>query len=1036
MFPDDSLTDAQKAIFQDAADRWAEMIIGDLPDVGDIDDLQIQATAPAIDGAGGVLGQAGPTEFRADSGLPYAGIMQFDSADVAALEASGGFIDVVLHEMAHVIGLGTIWENLGLVTGLNGTDPRFEGANAVREHNVIFGDNDASVPVANTGGGGTFGGHWRESVYDNELMTGFLNDGVANPVSRVTVGQFEDLGYVVNYDAADAFTDPAGLLASVASNMPANAPRGFSLILSPEQAAAAWIDDYDPIAAAMPTATSTLAAAPAALASVNAASSSVPRPGDKFWTVDVYADAIVSGADFGMQVIDTVPEFTSSSLVSVSEGGSSVINVSATDHDIVSKKAFIGQQNLGIAVDDTVTSGTGYFMHFTAAPERFSVAFPAYSSTDFIVVQYDGSNWQFNTNDAWVDFTPDASDRLVASFDFADDDAGATHLNTAASVASWTGKVGMSGGDLAFTVNQWNGTYNNGEYSVSGTYFSFPEDETLIYSISGGDDQSHFAIDANNGHLTFVSAPDFDNPTDVDTDNVYRVQVTATDSFGNMASQTLDITVTKSADRIIVFSSTATATHMENAGAGALALDIDAGNVEDASDTLTYSLSGGADKSLFQIDPNSGELSFTSSPNFESPADADKDNVYDVVVSAVGSVTNSQAVAISITDANEAPTISHSGAVSIQEGEQMILNVNARDEDLMNKSVSLDSQGSGIAVDDSITSGTGYFMHFTTGTGRFQVDFAAASSKDFVVVQWNGSDWQYNTNSNWVTFTPNASDRLLAKFDFGNDAAGVQSLGTFDSIAGWAGAVGTDGGDLNFKINSWNGAYNNGEYSVDGSYYTIEQAEVLTYSISGGADHALFTIDPNNGELSLITAADFENPTDANGNNVYDVVVTAKDTAGHSVDQSIAVTVTDVANEGTPVYIGNQRMGIAVDDSLDSGIGYFMHFTSNASRFAVDFSSVSSIDFVVVRHNGTNWEYNTNSNWNVFTPEASDRLVASVDFGDDASGVTTLSTSDSVSDWTNGVGVDGGDIKFGVNTWNGSYNDGEYTVTGTHYLIK
>jgi hypothetical protein len=62
------------------------------------------------------------------------------------------------------------------------------------------------VPVENEqGGGGTRDSHWRESVFDNELMTGFLNAG-ANPLSVVTVESFADLGYVVDPTGADAYT--------------------------------------------------------------------------------------------------------------------------------------------------------------------------------------------------------------------------------------------------------------------------------------------------------------------------------------------------------------------------------------------------------------------------------------------------------------------------------------------------------------------------------------------------------------------------------------------------------------------------------------------------------------------------------------------------------------------------------------------------------------------------------------------------------------------------------------------------------------
>jgi hypothetical protein len=210
VFPDNTLTPAQQAVFEEAAARWSELIVADLPDVPYqgrvIDDLEIIATAPFLDGPGGLLGQAGPTALRPNGGLPYLGEMEFDSADVASMVANGSFANVIIHEMGHVIGLGTLWNFGGrnLVQGLGTNNPTYVGANAVREYGIIANISATSVPVENTGGEGTAGGHWRESVFGNELMTGYLNAGV-NPLSKITVGSLEDLGYSVNYAAADPY---------------------------------------------------------------------------------------------------------------------------------------------------------------------------------------------------------------------------------------------------------------------------------------------------------------------------------------------------------------------------------------------------------------------------------------------------------------------------------------------------------------------------------------------------------------------------------------------------------------------------------------------------------------------------------------------------------------------------------------------------------------------------------------------------------------------------------------------------------------
>lgn len=210
------LTASQQQIFERAAARWEQVITGDLPNAVyggvAVDDLLIDAQGAAIDGPGGVLGQAGPDAVRSGTILPYHGTMQFDSADLAAMEASGQLYEVILHEMGHVLGIGTIWQSLGLLSGAGTTDPRFLGARATAEYNAIFGTSGTSVPVEGLPSGpGSRDGHWRESVFGNELMTPYIS-GVGNPLSRVTAASLADLGYTVNLAAADFYARPGSVL--------------------------------------------------------------------------------------------------------------------------------------------------------------------------------------------------------------------------------------------------------------------------------------------------------------------------------------------------------------------------------------------------------------------------------------------------------------------------------------------------------------------------------------------------------------------------------------------------------------------------------------------------------------------------------------------------------------------------------------------------------------------------------------------------------------------------------------------------------
>lgn len=209
------LTASQREIVEAAARRWSEIIVGDLPaymvNGQVVDDLLIEFSGASIDGAGGILGQAGPTHIRPDSYLPIKGIIEFDRGDLARMESDGSLLNVIIHEIAHILGLGTIWEAKNLLIGSGTANPQFIGQNAMREFSELTEfPYPQPVPVANTGGPGTREGHWRETLFGNELMTGYINEG-ANPLSRLTIASLEDLGHTVNYNAADPYTLPSSM---------------------------------------------------------------------------------------------------------------------------------------------------------------------------------------------------------------------------------------------------------------------------------------------------------------------------------------------------------------------------------------------------------------------------------------------------------------------------------------------------------------------------------------------------------------------------------------------------------------------------------------------------------------------------------------------------------------------------------------------------------------------------------------------------------------------------------------------------------
>lgn len=213
------LTERQKQAFRSAADRWVNLIVGDLPAMlvnGEvIDDVLIFADGSDIDGPGGILGQAGPIDLRPASAgkaarLPATGQMSFDKADLKAMEQRQTLNDVITHEMGHVLGVGgLVWRLKGLLKNADTDNPTFSGKAAMKEYRALRGDGAANkrVPVENTGGAGTRNSHWRETVFRNELMSGFIA-APGNPLSRMTAASLQDLGYDVNLDAAEDYSLP------------------------------------------------------------------------------------------------------------------------------------------------------------------------------------------------------------------------------------------------------------------------------------------------------------------------------------------------------------------------------------------------------------------------------------------------------------------------------------------------------------------------------------------------------------------------------------------------------------------------------------------------------------------------------------------------------------------------------------------------------------------------------------------------------------------------------------------------------------
>lgn len=172
----------------------------------------ITAVGRNIDGPGKILGSAGPnriTRTPAGKTIPLTGFMQFDLADLATMEQQGTLVGVITHEMMHVMGMGTLWERNGCTsaaceTAQPGPQPGAPGAPnawnsatcplAFAEYQKFGGT--GILPIEDQFGPGTKCGHWKESVFTNEIATGFVANRM--PISLMTVQSYADIGYVTD----------------------------------------------------------------------------------------------------------------------------------------------------------------------------------------------------------------------------------------------------------------------------------------------------------------------------------------------------------------------------------------------------------------------------------------------------------------------------------------------------------------------------------------------------------------------------------------------------------------------------------------------------------------------------------------------------------------------------------------------------------------------------------------------------------------------------------------------------------------------
>ena len=413
-------------------------------------------------------------------------------------------------------------------------------------------------------------------------------------------------------------------------------------------------------------------------------------------------------------------------------------------------------------------------------------------------------------------------------------------------------------------------------------------DDQITYAL-GGADQQHFALDAASGALAFAQSPSLDDPQDADGDNSYELIITASDQANNSSELDLSIIVVDDIGSAPQFASDSMSVGFdENAVStvyNALAIDADPG------DSVAYSLSG-TDANLFSIDSSSGALTFVNPPDYEQPADADANNVYELVITATDSPVGNQSqqsLTVTVNNVNDnLPAFQLSAdSFTVSENTTAVTTVAAADAD-----------------GDTLT----FALINTTDAAAFALD-----SSSGVLVFDPAPDFETPQDSN----ADNIYQLELSVFD----GAYSTSLDLNVSVANIDEAPSFAAATLDLPVNE------NTSGAVYQAQATDPEQTSLTYSASG-ADASLFTLDSTSGDLAFNQSPNFETPLDQDADNVYQLEITATDGA-NPASQSLTVTVVDVnepptfasASVDTSTVENNANFAYSIAAASDEDIG-------------------------------------------------------------------------------------------------------------------
>ena len=387
-----------------------------------------------------------------------------------------------------------------------------------------------------------------------------------------------------------------------------------------------------------------------------------------------------------------------------------------------------------------------------------------------------------------------------------------------------------------------------------------------------------------------VFTPNTDANSDLET--IGQFTYTVSDQDGASDSSTVTITVTAVQDPPTIDSATATSIE-ENT---TTIMTVDGNDVD--GDTLSYSISGGSDKDLFEIDAATGDLSFKAKQDFENPADADGDNIYEVEVTVDDGNGNtvSQTIQVTITDRSTSMSLSNSN---------------------------IDENGAGSAIgsidtyiDD--TSSQGSFSYSVTGDGSdsFEVVNGELKLKDGISLDFESKNSYELTITATDTSGVTHSTAFTITINDVNDAPTLANAISDQSV--------DEDSALSFSMPS-------------DTFNDVDAGDSLTYSatLSDGSDlPSWLSFDATNLTFS-------GTPLNENVGSL-EIIVTATDGSSVSVTDTFTLTVNNTNDAPTEIVLSSLGVPEQIDgvivgavSTTDDDVGDTHTYSISDDRFEV-----------------------------------------------------------------------------------------------------